>query len=355
MSEASVIIWRQGAAGRIRLNRPTALNALTLEMVRSLRAALDAWADDPSVAVVLLDGAGERGLCAGGDIRALHGSIASDSASQDDAAWRFLFEEYRLNARIAGYPKPFVALMDGIVMGGGVGVSAHGSHRLVTETTRLAMPEVGIGFLPDVGGTWLLGRAPGQTGLYIGLTGERLAAADAISAGFADIAIAAAAWPDLAAALATLHGPVDAAMVWSCIDRFAAHPEAGALPARRALIDRCFAQAEIEDILAALDNDGSEFAVWTAQQLRNKSPTCLKLSLRAIREARHLTLEQALVVELRCAMRLLRAPDFDEGVRAAVIDRSRVPVWRPAALAQVRQPLLDRFFETLGEADLRFD
>lgn len=355
MSDVSVIVWRQGVAGRIRLNRPTALNALTLEMVRSLRAALDAWADDPSVALVLLDGAGERGLCAGGDIRALHGSVRADGGSGDDAAWRFLFEEYQLNARIAGYPKPYVALMDGIVMGGGVGVSAHASHRLVTETTRLAMPEVGIGFLPDVGGTWLLGRAPGETGLYIGLTGERLAAADAISAGFADTAIAAAAWPDLSEALVTLHGYVDAATVSACISRFAARPADGALPPRRALIDRCFAAAEVEDILAELDHDGGEFAGWTAQLLRHKSPTCLKLSLRAIRAARKLTLEQALVVELRCAMRLLRAPDFDEGVRAAVIDRSRAPVWQPAALGQVSRAMLDRYFETLGEADLRFD
>lgn len=352
MTEPQVRIWREGSAGRIRLNRPAALNAITLEMVREMDRALTAWQDDRDVACIILDGEGPRGLCAGGDIRALY-----DSGKRGDGeAARFWFEEYRLNARIAGYPKPYVAFMDGIVMGGGVGVSAHASHRVVTETTVLAMPEVGIGFIPDVGGTWLLAHAPGDFGTYIGFTGDRVGAADAIVAGFADVMVPRAQLPELAAALSALAPDAGSGAVSELLARFAAEVASGPLTMQREAIDALFAFRSAEEILAALDAAGTEFATKAAATLRKKSPTSLKLALQAIRAAKQLdSLEQALIVEYRAALRLLEGADFYEGVGATVINKGQTPQWQPPTLEQVTEAIVQRHFAPLGEHDLHFD
>ncbi|KIZ41033.1 3-hydroxyisobutyryl-CoA hydrolase, partial [Rhodopseudomonas palustris] len=227
MTEPDLIVRREGAAGVIRLNRPKAINAMTLEMARGIEAALDQFAADPDIALVLVEGAGERGLCAGGDIRSLYDSARS-GGDLGKVFWR---EEYITNARIAKYPKPYVAFMDGLVMGGGVGIAAHGSHRIVTEKTRISMPEVGIGFFPDVGGTFLLSRAPGEIGTYFGLTGETMNGADALYAQFADAYVPSQAWAELRAALTQVAADAHADNVRGIIARFTETPEAG--PAQR--------------------------------------------------------------------------------------------------------------------------
>jgi enoyl-CoA hydratase len=320
----SLTVTSQGHLGHLQLNRPKALNSLTIDMVRALTAALDEFEADPAIEAVLLDGAGERGLCAGGDIRALYQS----AKAQDGAAEQFLREEYALNARIAAYSKPYIAIMDGITMGGGVGVSAHGAHRVVTERTRLAMPETGIGFFPDVGGTWLLSRAPGEIGTYIGLTGTTITGADAIYAGLANYHIPSSELPALIDALATQ----DPAATLQ-----AAHQPAEApLATVRAVIDTCLAFDTMAEIFAALAADGSAFAQETAAILAKQSPTSLVLTLRLLRLARQSTsLQTCLDREYTTATHALHAPDFFEGVRAAVIDKDRNPAWSPALLADV--------------------
>src|ERR1700689_2278188 len=232
-SEPDLIVRREGVAGVIRLNRPKALNALTLEMGRGIVAALDAFEADPKAALILLEGAGERGLCAGGDIRGLYDSARAGG----DLGRIFWREEYILNARIASFPKPYVAFMDGIVMGGGVGLSAHGSHRIVTEKTKVGMPEVSVGFFPDVGGTWLLSRAPGELGTYYGLTGTTMTGADAGYAHLADVRGASGLWPDLRQALTQAPATADARAVRAIIDGFAPSNVVASIAAQQQLID----------------------------------------------------------------------------------------------------------------------
>src|ERR1700731_895683 len=254
VSEPDLIARREGAVGVIRLNRPKAINAVTLEMFREIDKALDEFESDPAVGLILLEGAGERGLCAGGDIRALYES-SEVKGDLGKILWR---EEYVLNARIAKFPKPYVAFMDGIVMGGGVGLSAHGSHRVVTEKTKLAMAEVGLGFFPDVGGTFLLSRSPGEIGTYFGLTGQTMNGPDAIYAKFADAVVPSGRLAALREPLVNLHAAVDAAEVKTAIDGFATGETSGPIAAIQPQIDRWFAHDRMEDIIAALRRDGSE-------------------------------------------------------------------------------------------------
>ena len=338
MSEEPVIVSHEGSLGRLHLNRPKVLNSLTLQMVRLLDAALTEFETDDRIASVLITGEGERGLCAGGDIIALYGSI---KANDGDAA-RFWAEEYRLNARIAAYPKPYVAFMDGITMGGGVGVSAHGSHRIVTDRTRLAMPETGIGFFPDVGVTWILGhRAPGEVGTYFGLTGASFGAGDAIYAGFADYYMPADRLEVLIAALATLPAGVEGAAVEGAINALTDPVPASAIAENRAAIDATFRANTVEEIIAALEAQGTEFAQDTLNALARKSPTSLKITLALLRAARSSSsLKECLAREFAAAEAILNGPDFYEGVRAAVIDKDRNPKWVPATLAEVTLPPL---------------
>ena len=351
-AEPDLIARREGFAGIIRLNRPKAINAVTLEMFRDVDKALDLFEADPDVSVILLEGAGERGLCAGGDIRALWES-SKVKGDLGKILWR---EEYILNARIAKFPKPYVAFMDGIVMGGGVGLSAHSSHRVVTEKTKLAMPEVGLGFFPDVGGTWLLSHSPGEIGTYFGLTGQTMNGPDAIYARFADAVVPSTRLAALRETLVNLGAGVSSAEVKTAIDRFATGERAGPVAALQSHIDRWFAHDGIEDIVAALQRDGSDLAQATLKTLNEKSPRGMVVALKLLRLARaSSSLEQCLVREYRAALQVFASDDFREGVRAAVIDKDRNPRWSPPRIEDVTPEMVAPYFAEIGADELVFD
>ena len=336
---SDVWIRVQGACGRITLNRPHALNALTLEMVVAIDAALRSWVADESVGFVLLDGAGERGLCAGGDIRAVYNATITNTRH---IAVEFFRQEYRLNYLIACYAKPYVVLMDGIVMGGGIGISAHGSHRVVTERSQLAMPETGIGFVPDVGATHLLGMAPGEFGTYLGLSGARIGAADAIACGLADSMVTG---ENLNRLSRDLEQCSDAEGVEEVLRAYSTQATPGMALEQREWIDRCFALSTVEDIFAAIAQESSVEAVAALQDLQKKSPTSLKLALRALRKGREFNdLGRCLQQEYRLAQVCVREHDFAEGVRAAIIDKDRKPRWSPQRLQDVTPEALEKYF-----------
>jgi enoyl-CoA hydratase/carnithine racemase len=351
VAEGDLIARREGAAGIIRLNRPKAINAVTLEMFRDIDKALDAFEVDSEVAVIVLEGAGERGLCAGGDIRALWES-SKVKGGLGKILWR---EEYILNARIAKFAKPYVAFMDGIVMGGGVGLSAHSRHRVVTERTKLAMPEVGLGFFPDVGGTWLLSRAPGEIGTYFGLTGQTMNGPDAIYARFADAVVPSSKLPALREALTKVRPGATSAEIKTLIDGFAAGETSGPVAAMQAKIDGWFAHDRMEGIVAALQRDGSELAQSTLKTLKEKSPRGMVVTLRLLRLARaSSSLEECLVREYRAALEVFASDDFREGVRAAVIDKDRNPKWAPPRIEDVTPEMVAPYFAEIGADELKF-
>ncbi|MDN3480359.1 enoyl-CoA hydratase/isomerase family protein [Arthrobacter sp. APC 3897] len=341
-SEPEVRLERRGHLGHIILNRPGAINALTANMVSLIAGALDEWEHDDGVATVLLSGAGERGLCAGGDIVALYrdaGNGGRESAS-------FWAGEYQLNARISSYPKPYVALMDGIVLGGGVGVSAHARHRVVTERTKVGMPETGIGFVPDVGGTYLLSRAPGELGTYAALTAGTMTGADALLLGLADIYVDSSRLGELSAELE--HRQAE-----DVLRDFAQEPPEAPLAAAREWIDECFAHEDVETIVDALLRSETGEAKKAAAVVLTKSPSALKVTLQSLRRARELPeLRSVLEQEYRVSLHALTAPDFAEGVRAQVVDKDRNPQWTPATLAEVRQTDVDSYFAPLDGPDL---
>jgi enoyl-CoA hydratase len=350
--EPDLIARREGAAGVIRLNRPKAINAVTLEMFRDIDKALDAFEADPAVGVILLEGAGERGLCAGGDIRALY----EDSKVKGDLGKILWREEYILNARIAKFPKPYVSFMDGIVMGGGVGLSAHSSHRVVTERTKLAMPEVGLGFFPDVGGTWLLARSPGEVGTYFGLTGQTMNGPDAVYAGFADAVVPSGRLVALREALTKLRPGVTAAEVKGVIDGFATGEMSGPVAAIEPQIDAWFGHDRMQDIVAALQADSSELAQATLKTLNEKSPRGMIVALKLLRLARtSSSLEECLMREYRAALEVFASDDFREGVRAAVIDKDRNPKWSPPRIEDVTPEMVAPYFAEIGADELKFN
>jgi enoyl-CoA hydratase len=340
-----VLLERRGSAGLITLNRPQALNALTLTMVRAMRPALEAWAADPAVRRVVVIGAGGRAFCAGGDIRVLHDLGKAGRHEEALAFWR---EEYELNCLIKRYPKPYIALIDGIVMGGGVGVSIHGSHVVAGEKFAFAMPEVGIGFFPDVGGTYFLPRVPGEVGAYMALTGARMNQGDALASGLATHGLASGRFAELLDALcrpdavdSTLEAFADVAVV------------PPAVTAHRQTIDSCFAGSSVEAILAALDGAGDDFAAKAAATIRTKSPTSLKLALAQVRRGKAMDFEEAMVTEFRIVSRICRGHDFYEGVRAVIIDKDNAPRWNPADLSAVTDAVVDAHFAPLGADDLK--
>ena len=351
-AEPELIVRREGSAGIIRLNRPKAINAMTLEMSMGIDEALDQFEADPAVSVVLLEGAGERGLCAGGDIRGLYDS----SRAGGDLGKRFWRQEYVMNARIAKYPKPYVAFMDGLVMGGGVGLSAHSSHRVVTERTKLAMPEVGLGFFPDVGGTWLLSRSPGELGTYFGLTGQTMNGPDAIHARFADVVVPSEKLPALREVLTKIRPGTMSREVKALIDGFATGETSGPVAAKQSAIDAWFGHDRMEDIVAALKQDGSELAQATLKALADKSPRGMVVTLKLLRLARTSSaLEECLVREYRAALEVFRSDDFREGVRAAVIDKDRNPRWSPPRIEDVTPAIIAPYFAEIGADELTFD
>ena len=339
-ARAEVLFERRGRLGVITLNRPKAVNALTAGMVAAMLEQLTSWADDDGVATVLVHGAGERGLCSGGDIVAIYQDMLAGGTKTAD----FWQAEYRLNSLISGYPKPYVALMDGLVLGGGVGISAHGSVRVVTERTRMGMPETTIGFVPDVGGTWLLEKSPGEAGTHAALTGAHLSGADALFLGLADTYVPSESLPELAAALES--ETAEAAVV-----RFSKEAPASALAAQRDWIDGCYASSDAEDILRRLRAAGGEGAD-AARTIEEKSPTAVKVALESLRRVKGLTLDEALAQEYRVGLRFLAAPDFREGIRAQVVDKDRTPRWQPATLGEVQPADVERFFAPLGDREL---
>lgn len=334
MTEPEVLVRENGSLGHITLNRPKALNSLTLRMVREMTEALEQWRGAGHVRAILIEGAGEKGLCAGGDVRALHDAAKTGDESLPIAFWT---EEYRLNAALANYPKPVVGIMDGICMGGGVGITAHGSHRVVTERSKVGMPEVGIGFIPDVGGTYLMSRAPGELGTHLALTGGAVGGADALQAGIADHYVTSDRLPELAEALAT--GEVD-----DVLKSFAAPVPEAPLAAQREWIDAAYSADDVEDILRGLKDRPEEAAHAAAASIESKSPTALKVTLRALRGG-YDSLEQALTQEYRLAMACVRIGDFLEGVRATLVDKDRNPQWSPATLPEVDGSRVRKFFE----------
>jgi enoyl-CoA hydratase/carnithine racemase len=350
-AEGDLIVRREGAAGIIRLNRPKTINAMTYEMSQGIDAALDRFEADSAVAVVILEGAGERGLCAGGDIRGLYES----SKAGGDLGKVFWRQEYVMNARIAKYPKPYIAFMDGLVMGGGVGLSAHARHRVVTEKTKLAMPEVGLGFFPDVGGTWLLPRSPGEVGTFFGLSGQTMNGPDAVFSRFADAVVPSAKLPALREALTAVRSGITPAEVDKIIAGLATGESAGPVSARRAEIDRWFAHDRMEDIFGELRRDNSELAQSTLKTLNEKSPRGMVVTLKLLRLARGAaSLEECLVREYRAALEVFRSDDFREGVRAAVIDKDRSPRWSPPRVEDVTPEMLAPYFAEIGADELVF-
>jgi enoyl-CoA hydratase len=349
-SAGDILFERRGTAGLVTLNRPHALNAVTHPMVRALARQLVEWADDGAVTRVVVTAADGRAFSAGGDLRALY-DLAR--AGRHDKALSFWRDEYRLNALIKRYRKPYVALIDGIAMGGGVGVSIHGSHRAAGDGFSFAMPEVGIGFFPDVGATWFLPRLPGEFGTFCALTGERVQAADGVRAGLATHRVSSAQFPDLRDALCSAV-PVDA-----LLNAFAIAPEAGPVTARQPAIDRLFKADRIEDILAALEAEGAargadaDFARAAAATMRTKSPLSLKLALAQLRRGRQLDFDACMRTELRIVSRVVYGHDFYEGIRAVIIDKDQAPRWQPGSLADVTEAEVARHFAPLAtELDL---
>jgi len=329
--------------GFLTLNRPKAINSLTHSMVTTMHRVLTEWEHDDDIRAVVLSGAGERGLCAGGDVVAVYRSARGDGVE----ARRFWRDEYLLNGYIGRYPKPYVALMDGIAMGGGVGVSAHASTRVVTDTSKVAMPEVGIGFVPDVGGTYILSRAPGRLGLHAGLTGAPFSGSDAIAMGFADHYVPHQALPDLTQAIAD--DGVDPAL-----DRYAVSPPFSELVAQRAWIDECYEGETVADIVAALRGHDAGPANDAANLIASRSPTSLAVALEAVRRAAKLdTLQDVLRQDYRVSSAIVRTHDLVEGIRAQVIDKDRNPKWSPASLAAVSEADVETFFAPVDD-DLTF-
>lgn len=347
--DGELIVRSERALRRITLNRPQALNALTLDMAVDMTALLREWANDPAVGAVLLDGAGERAFCAGGDIRALYDAALSGSSLPA----QFWATEYRLDVLIARYPKPIIAVMDGLVMGGGVGLSTHASHRVVTERSAVAMPEVGIGYFPDVGASFLLARSPGCSGTYIALTGDRIGAADAIYCGLADIHIAAARLPELAAALADCRSAED---VQARLNAVSAAPPPGRLPAARGWIDPCYGADSVEGIVDRLRASNFDAAHAALAAMLRASPTSLKVTLRNIRSA--LTFqkaEESFQQDFRISLACIAGHDFIEGIRAAIVDKDRNPKWQPERPEAVTPDIVDRHFRSVGELELKFE
>src|SRR5579885_219784 len=357
-----IIFERDGPVGLVTLNRPQALNAFTLGMDRAFDPKLREWAEDPSLRVVVVRGAGERAFCAGGDVRAVY-EAGRGIAGERSLTAVFFREEYELIRRVHRYPKPYIALIDGITMGGGAGVSVNGRYRVATERTILAMPETGIGLFPDVGATRFLNRAPGRIGRYLGLTGARLGAADALYCGFATHFVGADRVETLVSTLAETRWEAggEAAQVEAVLAAFAGDPGPPPLAALQPAIDRAFAGATIEAILAALAAEagaGGAQAVWAAETragLMTKSPTSLKVTLRQLVLGRGYDLDAALKLEYRLTQHFMAGHDFYEGVRALLIDKDQKPQWRPASLADVDDAMVEAYFAPLGERELRFD
>lgn len=333
-AQPALVARREGIAGTLLMNRPKALNALTLEMIRDFAQAIDAWKDDAAVQLVVLEGAGGRAFCAGGDVRAVReAAIAGDAAAVE----AFFAEEYAVNTGIATFPKPWVSLIDGVCMGGGIGVAVHNGPRVVTEHVLVAMPETAIALFPDVGTSYVLPRLPGAIGTWLALTGARLNGADSVHAGLATHFVPRAKLADLRAALLAEGA--------AAVDRFAEAPAEASFAPHREAIDRCFSRDSVAAILAALDAEGSEWAASQAKVLRRMSPTSLCVSLELLRRGAQQDLAGCLATELALTRVVVNQhPDFREGVRSVLVDKDGAPSWQPATIAEVDPKAIEAMF-----------
>jgi enoyl-CoA hydratase len=344
--KADILFVRRGAAGLITLNRPQALNAVTFDMVAALSRQLAAWESDPAVTRVIITAAGGRAFSAGGDVRALYDLGRAGRAAEVLTYWR---TEYALNTFIKRFRKPYVAVIDGIVMGGGAGISIHGSHRVAADRFAFAMPEVGIGFIPDVGATWFLSRMPGELGVYCALTGARLAPADAVAFGIATHRVGSGRLPDL------IEGLCGNVSVDALLGAFAEPAGEGPLMKLGPHIDRLFKGDRVEGILAALDAEASgggaaaEFARATAGTIRAKAPMSLKIALAQLRRGASLDFAGCMLTEFRIVSRLVFGHDLYEGIRSVIIDKDQAPRWQPSALAGVSDAEVERYFEPVAD------
>jgi len=352
---------RTGGVAILTINRPQALNALTLDNYRRFAPALRAWASDPSVRAVVVRGAGERAFCAGGDVRAVY-EAGRGISGDPDLPTIFFREEYELIRCIHRFPKPYIAIIDGITMGGGAGISVNGAYRIATERTLFAMPETAIGLFPDVGATRFLNRCPGNVGRYLGLTGARLGAADALYYGFATHFVPHDRIAELVGALgaSVLETRQDDNRIKATLSRFAQNPGTASLATLRPVIDRCFAGGTVEKILDALAAEAkagsahTDWAVETQAGLLTKSPTSLKITLRQLMIGRDYDLDAALALEYRLTQHVMAGHDFYEGVRAMLIDKDQKPRWQPTTLAEVSDGMVDIFFAPIAGRELRF-
>ena len=342
----NVIIRREGRAGLITLNRPSALNALDHDMCLAIEAAIESWRDDTTIDLVLIDASGEKAFCAGGDITLIYEQARAGALEPVRQFWR---DEYRLNAKIAEYPKPIVSFLQGFVMGGGVGIGCHGSHRVVGASTQIAMPECGIGLIPDVGVSLILANAPGRLGEYLGLTGDRMNGADAIYAGFADIYIPEAEWARVREELAA-SGQIE------FLGKAAITPEPSRLATYSQFVDGVFSGANLREITEGLREETGDFAARALAAISRGSPLALCCALEVIRQAREFrTVRQATALEYRFTWRSHEYGDFIEGIRAQVIDKDRKPHWSLSAIADVRTENVAFMLAYLGENELRIE
>jgi enoyl-CoA hydratase len=346
--DGDLIVRELGALRRMTLNRPKSLNAITLEMAETMTAFMREWADDPAAGVVLIDGAGGRAFAAGGDIRALYDAVKSGS----DLPAKFWATEYRLNVMITRYPKPVIAIMDGLVMGGGVGLSAHAAHCILTDRSTVAMPEVGIGFFPDVGVSFLLTRDHWELGTYVALTGNRLSAQDAALCGLGNAHIPSSRLHEIPLALADCRTRED---VGAALDTLETSPEPGTLLKARDWIERCFSGDTMEHIMETLSGCDADGARDAHDVMRKASPTSLKITLRNLRDAASFTrVEQSFQQDYRIALACAAEHDFIEGIRATIVDKDRNPAWRPDRLDTVTPEIVDRHFRSIGTLELTF-
>ncbi|HTV34443.1 MAG TPA: enoyl-CoA hydratase/isomerase family protein [Methylocella sp.] len=349
MSGADILCEKSGACGLITLNRPKALNALTPPMVREMTKALQLWEEDKAVRSIVIRGGGGKAFCAGGDIRILYELGKAGNYDEQRQFWR---DEYPLNRRIKYYPKPYLALTHGIVMGGGAGLSVHGAAFIVDEDFSFAMPEARIGLVPDIGATHFLSRLPFHAGTYLGLTGNRINGADALALGLAS------AFAPSSRHASLLQKLIDGAAFNDAIAAEQAKPPASPLMGQRDVLDYCFAPATLPDILARLDEEsgkGSGFARSAARAIRANAPLSLALILRQMQIGKSLSLDEALVREYRLLVRLSQNPDFYEGVRALLIDKDNHPRWKPSDIEEISEGMLDSYFAALDEDELAFD
>ncbi|KRC81525.1 enoyl-CoA hydratase/isomerase family protein [Sphingomonas sp. Root241] len=336
-----VLTFTEGRIGRIRLNRPKAIHALNTAMCAAMLEALAGWRSDSAIEAVLIDHAAGRGFCAGGDIRMIAESGAGDGAE----AREFFRTEYQLNHALFTYAKPIVAFMDGITMGGGVGISMPARYRVATENTRFAMPETGIGLFPDVGGGWYLSRLPGRMGEFIALTGARLDGAECLALGIATHYLPVAALDGAKAKIIADPGSIP-----SILESFAVPAPEPKIVAHYEVIDQLFAGQTVEGILAALEADGSFWSLAQRTTLRTKSPQAMKVSLHLIRQGRHMpSFEDEMRQEFAVASRVVQRPDFAEGVRAVIVDKDNAPRWQPATIEGVTDHVIDQIFAPLPE------